>query len=79
MVREANKITSDKVAMAFIFHPTWFFIFRKNVNFLEGKLDHGSGGPGPDDDLLSLAARRNRPNAGAVRPPPIRRHVTVSR
>ena len=33
MVREANKITSDKVAMAFIFHPTWFFIFRKNVNF----------------------------------------------
>ena len=33
MVKEANKITSDKVAMAFIFHPTWFFIFRKNVNF----------------------------------------------
>ena len=33
MVQEANKITSDKVAMAFIFHPQWFFIFRKNVNF----------------------------------------------
>ena len=33
MVKEANKITSDKVAMAFIFHPTWFFIYRKNVNF----------------------------------------------
>lgn len=33
MVKEVNKITSDKLAMAFIFHPQWFFIYRKNVNF----------------------------------------------
>jgi len=35
MVQEANKITSDKVAAAFLYHPTWFFIFHKSVNFPE--------------------------------------------
>ena len=35
MVQEANRITSDKVAAAFLYHPTWFFIFHKSVNFPE--------------------------------------------
>jgi hypothetical protein len=33
MVQEANKLNSDKVTCAFLFHPAWFFIYRTNVNF----------------------------------------------
>ena len=33
MVQEANKLTSDKVACAFLYHPSWHFIFHKSVNF----------------------------------------------
>ena len=35
MVQEANKLTSDKVACAFLYHPSWHFIFHKSVNFPE--------------------------------------------
>jgi len=33
LVRKANKITSDKVASAFIFHPADILVHRKSVNF----------------------------------------------
>ena len=33
LVQKANKITSDKVASAFIFHPADILVYRKNVNF----------------------------------------------
>jgi peptide/nickel transport system substrate-binding protein len=33
LVQEANKITSDKVAGAFLFHPMDILVYRKTVNF----------------------------------------------
>ena len=33
MVQEANRITSDKVAAAFLYHPVDRMVFRKNVNY----------------------------------------------
>lgn len=33
MVRKANKITSDKVASAFLFHPADILVYSKKVNF----------------------------------------------
>ncbi len=33
LVQKANKITSDKVASVFIFHPADILVYRKNVNF----------------------------------------------
>jgi ABC-type transport system substrate-binding protein len=33
LVRKANKITSDKVASAFLFHPKSILIYHKSVNF----------------------------------------------
>lgn len=33
LVRKLNKITSDKVASAFIFHPADILVYRKSVNF----------------------------------------------
>ncbi len=33
LVQRANKITSDKVASVFIFHPADILVHRKNVNF----------------------------------------------
>jgi peptide/nickel transport system substrate-binding protein len=33
LVQEANKITSDKVAGAFLFHPMNILVYRKTVNF----------------------------------------------
>ena len=33
LVQKANKITSDKVASAFLYHPMDIIVYRKNVNF----------------------------------------------
>ena len=35
LVQEANRITSDKVAAAFLFHPSDILIHHKDVNFPE--------------------------------------------
>ena len=35
MVQEANQITSNKVAAAFLYHPVDRMVFRKNVNYPE--------------------------------------------
>ena len=33
LVQKANKLTSDKVAAAFLFHPTDILVYRKKVNY----------------------------------------------
>ena len=33
LVQKANKLTSDKVAAAFLFHPTDILVYRKEVNY----------------------------------------------
>ena len=52
MVQEANRITSDKVASAFLFHPVDRMVFRSNVNYpVEARV------PGlADMDRVSLKA-----------------------
>ena len=36
MVQEANRITSEKVACAFLYHPMSIMVYRKSVNYPDG-------------------------------------------
>ena len=46
-MRKANKITSDKVASAFLFHPKNILIYHKSVNFPKESAHPRTGGSGP--------------------------------